>query len=157
MLSLHTGVLCLVYNIEVWQNFVKFYGLYFKNHCTNTRLVCTHLNALFMLNLNMAMKFEYWKLLKKRGKIQLVICTWHHSHVEGYCFPCWSFNAEILKFDKMLLKSMGCLKNHWTNTRLVCTHLNAFFHAESKYGYENLNFEIFWKSLKIVTHHYSWC
>ena len=40
-------------------------GCYFKNHCNNTRLVCTHLNAFFMLNPNMAMKIQFLKNLEK--------------------------------------------------------------------------------------------
>ena len=32
-------------------------------------------------------------------------------------------------------------------TRLVCTHFDAFFLAETKYGNENLNFNFFLKSL----------
>ena len=38
---------------------------------------------------------------------------------------CW----EKLKFEKKknLHNSGDYLKNHWTNTRLVCTHFNAFF------------------------------
>ena len=32
---------------------------YLKNHWTNTRLVCTHFNAFFLLNPNMIIKFEF--------------------------------------------------------------------------------------------------
>ena len=34
---------------------------YLKNHCTNIRFVCTHLNELFMLNPNMSMKSHNFK------------------------------------------------------------------------------------------------
>ena len=38
----------------------------------------------------------------------------------------FSFNTEKLKFENISQKSRCYLKNHWTNTRLVCTHFNAF-------------------------------
>ena len=38
------------------------------------------------------------------------------------------------------LISRGYLKNHWTNTRLVCTHLNAFFMLNPNYGNEKFAF-----------------
>ena len=47
------------------------------------------------------------------------------------------------------LNSRGYLKNHCTNTRLVCTHLNAILYHESKYGNKKLNFENFGK--KVLT------
>ena len=49
------------------------------------------------------------------------------------------------------LKIQGYYKNHWTNTRLACTHWNSIFiafYGELKYGNENLSVEIFWKSWK---------
>ena len=85
---------------------------YLKNHCTNTRLVCTHLNALFMLNPNMVMKnlnFEFFR--------SLYLTIFSQTH-QGY------------------------LKNHWTNTRLVCTHFNVFLCWIQKWQrkFEFLNF-----------------
>ena len=60
-------------------------GCYFKNHWTNTRLVCTHLNAFFMLNSNIGkknLKFNiFWK--KKIGRIWPVVCCTRLSHGEG--------------------------------------------------------------------------
>ena len=41
---------------RICEHFSKFNRLTLKNHCTNTRLVCTHLNAFFMLNPNMAIR-----------------------------------------------------------------------------------------------------
>ena len=38
------------------------------------------------------------------------------------------------------LISRGYFKNHWTNTRLVCTHLNAFFMLNPNYGNEKFAF-----------------
>ena len=53
------------------------------NHCTNTRLVCTHLNAFFMLNPNMAMKIWISTFSEKKClKIWLVVST-RHSRREG--------------------------------------------------------------------------
>ena len=48
-----------------------------KNHCTNTRLVCTHLNVFFTLNSYMAMKFEFRKYLKKKEKKKISACRLH--------------------------------------------------------------------------------
>ena len=45
------------------QYFLKIYSGYLKNHCTNTRLVWTHSNAYFKLNLNMEMKVWISKYL----------------------------------------------------------------------------------------------
>ena len=48
---------------------------YLKNHCTSTRLVCTHLNTLSMLNPNMVKKIWILKIFEKVGKIwPLVVC-----------------------------------------------------------------------------------
>ena len=51
---------------------------YVLHHWTNTRLVCTHLNAFFIPNPNMAMKIWisifFWKSWKILGGD---ICTWH--------------------------------------------------------------------------------
>ena len=45
------------------------------------------------------------------------------------------------------LISRGYLKNHCTNTRLVCTHLNAVFYAESNYGNEKFGFQFFFEKV----------
>ena len=87
-------------------------------------------------------------------------------------FEFWNFSGEITKFwlGKVLMiytlartthtkswnlklvsrNSKGYLKNHCTNTRLVCTHLNAFFMLNPK---KAMNFENFWKSWTILTCH----
>ena len=41
------------------KSFSQISGDYLKNHCTNTRLVCTQFNAFFMLNPNIAMKIQF--------------------------------------------------------------------------------------------------
>ena len=55
---------------------------YLKNHCTNTRLVCTHQNAFFMLNLNMVMKIWISKIFEKVDKFPPVVCTRHDPRRE---------------------------------------------------------------------------
>ena len=49
------------------------YRGYLKNHWTNTSLVCTHLNIIFMLNSNMAIKIWFSKNCGKSWKV-LAIC-----------------------------------------------------------------------------------
>ena len=39
----------------------------------------------------------------------------------------WWLTVSIYKSSNSIRFNQNCLKNHWTNTRLVCTHLNAFF------------------------------
>ena len=49
--------------------------------------------------------------------------------------------ALYTQFGKLQISSY--FKNHWTNTRLVCTHLNSVLNnAKSKYSNENLNFKM---------------
>ena len=52
---------------------------YLKNHCTNTRLVCTHSDAFFMLIQNTAMKIWISKFVGKKfeKKNGIVVCTWY--------------------------------------------------------------------------------
>ena len=50
-------------NIEIL-SFLKIYIGYLKKHCTNTRLVCTHLNVFFMLKPNMVMKMLNFAILQ---------------------------------------------------------------------------------------------
>ena len=49
---------------------------------------------------------------------------------------------EKFKFDAFSQNVRGDLRNHWTQIVLA---FECLFHAESKYGYENLNFKKFWK------------
>ena len=49
------------------------------------------------------------------------------------------------------------VKNNWANTRHICTHLNVFFHAASKYGKDNLNFEILKELRKLSSYEHSTC
>ena len=59
-------------------------------------------------------------------------------------FSCFSFCVENLEFhDIFFWNSRGYLKNHWINTRLVCTHVNAFSILIS-----NMSKSKFWKFLK---------
>ena len=48
-----------------------------------------------------------------------------------------------IKLTIFLPRSISYFKNYWTNTRLVCTHLKAYFHSGSKYSNEYLNIDNF--------------
>ena len=50
-------------NNEIWQYIFKI--LDFKNHWTNTRLVCTHLNAFVMPDPNVEMKIQIFEIFDK--------------------------------------------------------------------------------------------
>ena len=55
---------------------------------------------------------------------------WFKNYNGPTCWECraWDLCQERLKFKTFSQKSRGYPKNHCTNTRLVCTHFNAFFH-----------------------------
>ena len=57
--------------------FFQISRCYLKNHCTNTRLVCTHLNAFSQWIQIWWWKSEFWKFFKKFHQFRLVVCTWH--------------------------------------------------------------------------------
>ena len=64
--------------VTIWNHFLKIQGDYLKNHWTNTRLVCTHLDAFSMLNPSIAMKhLVLTNFEKKNVKFWPVICTRH--------------------------------------------------------------------------------
>ena len=48
---------------------------YHKNPCTNTRLVCTHLNPFFLLNPNMVMKSWILNIFKQVWKVFLELLS----------------------------------------------------------------------------------
>ena len=58
-----------------------------------------------------------------------------------------SNNAQKLQMYTFSQNHTGYYKNYWTNTRLVCTHLNSSFHAEPKYGVKT-EFQKFLKSIQ---------
>ena len=55
------------------------------------------------------------------------------------------------KFGNIVLKLQGYLKNLWTNTRLVCTHLNAFSMLNSNMSMIIWIWTIFGQSWVLVT------
>ena len=99
-----------------------------KNHWTNTRLVCTHLNAFFMLNPNMAMTIWILKFFDKFGQNWNIVCTRHPRVVERVkrlltrmTLPCFYMNAlvtEIFQSSwigetkewRFRLKTCGCFE-----------------------------------------------
>ena len=55
-----------------------------------------------------------------------------------------------MKFAMFSSNFEGYLKDHWTITRVVCTHLNEFLMLNSNMTSKIENFEFFWKSSKIL-------
>ena len=93
-----------------------------SEHWTNVRIVCLHLNAEpknLAMNICKVLQFlENWP----------IICT-QYLHV-GYTVLSRSGSLKTFFF----LKIQGAISRTTApNTRLVCTHLNAFFFAESKF------------------------
>ena len=57
------------------------HNIYLKNHCTNTKLVCTHLNALFMLRFHRTMTMQFFKSWSLMCHLELT-CAWRRlSHL----------------------------------------------------------------------------
>ena len=63
------------------------------------------------------------------------------------------FMLEFVSKIKLLIElsqsPRDYLKNHWTNTRIIWTHLNAFFKVQTKSGNKNLNLK---KVIKVEKH-----
>ena len=59
---------------------------YLTNHCTKTRLVCTHLNVFIMLNPNMTIKIWFSKFFQIIWKNWALVCSWC-SHCVGKGMP----------------------------------------------------------------------
>ena len=89
--------LWLLYRSWKFHTFSLISRDYLKNHCTNTRLVCTYLNAVFfMLNPTMAMKNLDFNFCWKSCKI--FACHLHSTSTwRGLIFRCW-WNAAICWF-----------------------------------------------------------
>ena len=84
---------------------------YLKNHWSNTRLVCTHLNAFFMLNPYMVRKiwinifFFFWT-----SEIQPFICSQHQAWREFMLYRLTTdLFLENLKFETIFLKIQGAV------------------------------------------------
>ena len=78
---------------------------YLKNPWTDTRLVCPHLNAFFMLNPNMALKI--WSLTFLNKKYVNLVCRLQPSSV-------WKRLVELQQYSYFIVSSW--LKEfHWEN------------------------------------------
>ena len=55
---------------------------------------------------------------------------WHHSHQSFIMLLRWSYSISKKVFFPQ--NPQRCLKNHWTNTKHICTHLKAFFMLNPK-------------------------
>ena len=73
-------------------------------------------------------KFELRQILKKLENFWSVVCTRHTVHIDYSNVLRAGYNpiAQHLKNNHIFSKT-NFFKNYWTNTRLVCTHSNAFF------------------------------
>ena len=70
---------------KIWNSKIFYHNrtCYLENHCTNTRLVCTHLNAFFMLNPNMVMTIWILKFFwQKVENLIPVVCLWYLLRIE---------------------------------------------------------------------------
>ena len=66
-------------NLAITQNFTIYY---LKNDCTNTRRVCTHLNAYDMMILKVVMTINNFKFLDKKVQF-LLACRLRPLPVPG--------------------------------------------------------------------------
>ena len=95
--------------IKILKYFCKNHAGYLNNNrCTDTRLVCTHLNAFFMLNPYMQKKIWILNIfVKTLHKIWNVFCTQHSTlglrkigdmwfHVDGFIFVMGSLTFSEL-------------------------------------------------------------
>ena len=89
-----TGYRFVLGRVEILNYFYLFQNSrgYIKKHCINTRLVCAHYNAFFMLNPMTTVKIRISKFFDNVGKFRPVVCTWHPCG-EGYI---------VHRFDKSL-------------------------------------------------------
>ena len=93
---------------------------------------------------NENLNFEnFWQNV---GKFQPVVCTRQPRGV-GLCFPRWLqvSSRKVENFTIFSKNPRRHLKNYWTNTKLVCTHLNAFFMLNQNMAMKI--FQIYWKML----------
>ena len=72
IMVLHILPTGLYHEMLKYETFFQNSGNYLKNHCTNTRLVCTRFNYLFMLNPNMAVTTWVFKIFEKKKLNTLV-------------------------------------------------------------------------------------
>ena len=87
----------------------------FKNYVISSRLVCTCLNAFFMLNLCMVMKWEilnFWKCCP-------VICIQHPCRKGKLCFA-----ARVVCNQRSGLNNFGI--GSWKETSWTLCHISIF-------------------------------
>ena len=82
------------------------------------------------------MPYRYWLLCINAFRLD-------HRFVETQ--KIWQLCTQNQQFS---------LTNHSTNTRPICTCFNTFFHAESKFCNNNLNFKKYGKKMKIYAFPY---
>lgn len=109
-----------VYKLEIFKNIfwkkMRLFKRLFKTHWTNTLLVCTNLNAIFMIDSNAATDYKYghfWKLF-------------HLSSEFDKCFTCQhKFKYQYKKVKIWIFGQFkGLIKNHLT---IQDFYLNAVF------------------------------
>ena len=125
-----------------------------KNYWTNIRLVCTHLNAFFNLNPNMAIKIwilnfvrKSWKHFEKVEKKKWFVVFIWHPHKEGetsnwtvlqVCNPLKSIN------EVQILHTLGV---RYGNTSLAYLNSLVIF-------FTHMNWHSKWETRKLLIR---WC
>ena len=92
---------------------------YLKNHWTNTRLVCTHLNALWHCMQIWQWKFDFWKFLKKVWNFWSVVCTLY------ICLEMVKWEVQCLGFraGSLALFNSQHLKQNLQSSYLFFSHI----------------------------------
>ena len=120
---------------------------------TNTAEQCSYLGVFITLLL-------IWMNLQSYSTLIGLVCVTDtpmiclgDSRGQEVVVRLFLFNSlhAVLKKVKIWLfspKNSTCyLKNHWTNTRLVCTQLSVFFMLNSNMVLKIWNLQIFWKNV----------
>ena len=117
---------------------------YLKNHCINTRLVCTHLNAFYMLNPNITMKVWISNTEKEgRGiaKFDMLpapnTCPVHIDRVKTLIL--WRYQSQVMRLGLALSKQcsfhMNCSTGNtwfaWNQQLSICYLTSGMLFDES--------------------------
>ena len=118
--------------VDIWTIFLKIKGLSLKNYWTNTMLVCTRFNPLFMLNPSMVLKkFEFWEFVEKNWQLWPVVCICTKRFKgTGHDF-CWS-EKPIYHLQKQ--GNIHTFQNKYQNPHKIC------WNNEEKQGFWSVSF-----------------
>ena len=80
----------------------------------------------------------FFSILQSRAQY---LCTCH-KHASSIYALLAAYNLQKYKFIRFSQSWRDYLKKHWTNTKLVCTHLNTFFilnpHLVTKFEFREI-------------------